>query len=238
MSEILSVKNIDVFYEDLQVLRRVNLEVKDRELVLVLGSNGAGKTTLLKTISGLLHPTKGQVHFLGKRIDRLSPCELVRLGIGYVPTEKGLFPLMSVTENLEMGTYIAKARKNKEERLQFVYKLFPVLKQRRNQLACTLSGGEQQMLAVARALMTSPKLLMLDEPSFGLAPKLVLELFKAIKQINLEGTAILIVEQNVRQTLSIADRTYVLENGNIILEGASSSEAAKNPLVKKAYLGM
>lgn len=237
MSEILSVKNTDVFYEDLQVLQRVNLKVKDGELVLVLGSNGAGKTTLLKTISGFLHPTRGEVYFLGKRIDGLPPYKLVRLGISYVPTEKGLFPLMSVMENLEMGTYIATARKSKEERFQFVYRLFPVLKQRSNQLAGTLSGGEQKMLAIARALMTSPKLLMLDEPSFGLAPKLVLELFKAIKQINLEGTTVLVVEQNVRQTLTIADRAYVLENGSILLEG-TSSEVAENLQVKKAYLGM
>lgn len=237
MSEILSVENIDVFYGDLQVLRRVNLKVKEGELVLVLGSNGAGKTTLLNTISGFLHPTTGQVYFLGKSIDKLPPYKLVRLGISYVPTERGLFPLMSVIDNLEMGTYIAKARKNREERLQFVYRLFPVLKQRRNQLAGTLSGGEQKMLAIARALMTSPKLLMLDEPSFGLAPKLVLELFRAIKQINLEGTTILIVEQNVRQTLKIADRAYVLENGNIVLEG-TSNEVAENTLLKKAYLGM
>lgn len=237
MSEILSVKNIDVFYDDLPVLRGINLEVKDGEIVLVLGSNGAGKTTLLKTISGLLRPIRGQVHFLGKRVDGLHPYELVRMGMSYVPAERDLFPLMSVMENLEMGTYIARARKSKQERLEFVFQLFPVLKQRRNQLTRTLSGGEQQMLAIGRALMTSPKLLMLDEPSFGLAPKLMLELFKAIKQVNLEGTAVLIVEQNVRHTLSIAHRAYVLENGNIVLEGASG-KIQEDPLVKEAYLGM
>lgn len=237
MSEILSVKNIDVFYDDLPVLRGINLEVKEGEIVLVLGSNGAGKTTLLKTISGLLRPIRGQVHFLGKRVDGLHPYELVRMGMSYVPAERDLFPLMSVMENLEMGTYIARARKSKQERLEFVFQLFPVLKQRRNQLTRTLSGGEQQMLAIGRALMTSPKLLMLDEPSFGLAPKLMLELFKAIKQVNLEGTAILIVEQNVRHTLSIAHRAYVLENGNIVLEGASG-KIQEDPLVKEAYLGM
>lgn len=237
MNEILSVKDADVFYEDLQVLQRVNLEVKDGELVLVVGSNGAGKTTLLKTVSGLLRPTRGQVCFLGKRIDGLPPYKVVRLGISYVPTEREIFPLMSVIENLEMGTYLARARKSKEERLQFVFQLFPVLKQRRDQLAGTLSGGEQQMLAIARGLMTSPRLLMLDEPSFGLAPKLMLELFKAIERINLEGTTVLLVEQNVRQTLMVADRAYVLENGRIILEG-NSGEVLENPLVKKAYLGM
>lgn len=237
MSEVLTVKNTDVFYDDLPVLKHVNLEVKEGELVLVLGSNGAGKTTLLKTISGLLRPNTGEVYFLGKRIDGRPPYELVRLGISYVPADRGIFPIMSVRENLEMGTYVARARESKDERLQFVYQLFPVLKQRRSQLAGTLSGGEQQMLAIARALMASPKLLMLDEPSFGLAPKLMLELFKAIKQINLEGTAILIVEQNVRHTLTIANRAYVLENGNVILEG-TSSEVLENPLVKKAYLGM
>ncbi|MEM3550818.1 MAG: ABC transporter ATP-binding protein [Candidatus Bathyarchaeia archaeon] len=234
---MLSVKNIDVFYDDLPVLRGINLEVKEGEIVLVLGSNGAGKTTLLKTISGLLRPIRGQVHFLGKRVDGLHPYELVRMGMSYVPAERDLFPLMSVMENLEMGTYIARARKSKQERLEFVFQLFPVLKQRRNQLTRTLSGGEQQMLAIGRALMTSPKLLMLDEPSFGLAPKLMLELFKAIKQVNLEGTAILIVEQNVRHTLSIAHRAYVLENGNIVLEGASG-KIQEDPLVKEAYLGM
>jgi len=235
--EVLSVKNVYVSYGDFLVLKDISLEVKEGEIVLILGANGAGKTTLLKTIAGLLRPIKGEIRFLGKRIDGLHPYEIVKMGIGYVPAERDLFPLMSVMENLEMGAYIARARKQKEERLRFVFELFPVLKERKDQLASTLSGGEQQMLAIARALMTSPKLLMLDEPSFGLAPKLLPKLFKTIKQINLEGTAVLIVEQNVRQTLSIADRVYVLENGSIILEGPSD-RIRNDPLVRKAYLGI
>jgi len=236
-NEVLSVKNVYASYGDFLVLKNVSLEVREGEIVLILGANGAGKTTLLKTISGLLRPVKGQIYFLNRRIDGLSPHEIVKMGISYVPAERALFPLMSVMENLEMGAYIARARKEKEERLQFIFQLFPVLKERRDQLAGTLSGGEQQMLAIARALMASPKLLMLDEPSFGLAPKLLPKLFKAIKQINLEGTAVLMVEQNVRQTLNIADRAYVLENGSIVLEGPCD-KIRDDPLIKRAYLGI
>lgn len=237
MSEILSLRNISAAYGDLMVLRNINLKVREGEIVLVLGSNGAGKTTLLRTISGILQPSEGQIHFLGKRIDRLPPYEIVKMGIGYVPSEGGIFPLMSVIENLDMGTYVARARRGREERLSFIFKLFPILGERKNQLAGTLSGGERRMLSIARALMSMPKLLMLDEPSFGLAPKIVRELFKTIQQINREGTTILLVEQNVREALAIADRAYVLENGSIVLEG-TSDEIANNPMVKKAYLGI
>lgn len=237
MSEILSLRNISAAYGDLMVLRNINLKVREGEIVLVLGSNGAGKTTLLRTISGILQPSEGQIHFLGKRIDRLPPYEIVKMGIGYVPSEGGIFPLMSVIENLDMGTYVARARRGREERLSFIFKLFPILGERKNQLAGTLSGGERRMLSIARALMSMPKLLLLDEPSFGLAPKIVRELFKTIQQINREGTTILLVEQNVREALAIADRAYVLENGSIVLEG-TSDEIANNPMVKKAYLGI
>lgn len=237
MSELLSIKDVDVGYGDLLILRHINLEVGEGDIVLVLGSNGAGKTTLLRTISGILQPKNGQIYFLGKRIDRLPAYEVVKMGISYVPSEGGIFPLMSVMENLDMGTYMAKARKKREERLNLIFQLFPILKERRNQMAGTLSGGERRMLSIARALMSSPKLLMLDEPSFGLSPKVVYELFKVIQQINYEDTTILLVEQNARQALTIADKAYVLENGSVVLEG-TSSEVANNPLVKKAYLGI
>jgi len=237
LSEMLSVKEVDVFYGDLQVLWCVNFKVNKGELVAVVGSNGAGKTSLLRTISGLIHPIKGQISFLGKRIDDLSPNEVVEFGVSYVPTDREIFPFMSVMENLEMGAYLRRAREKKEERLEFIHQLFPILKERRNQLAGTLSGGEQQMLAIARGLMASPKLLILDEPSFGLAPKAMLGLFKAIQRIKDEGTTVLLVEQNVSHTMMITDRAYVLEVGRVTLEG-DSDEILQNPLVKKAYLGL
>jgi len=235
-NKLLSVNSIDVFYGDLPILKDISLVVDEGEIVLVLGSNGAGKTTLLKTILGFLRPAKGEIYFLGKRIDGLPPFEVVRRGISYVPSERELFPHMTVLENLELGSY-QRRRWGKEDILRYVFSLFPVLGEKRKQLAGTLSGGEQQMLAIGRALMSSPKLLMLDEPSTGLAPKLLSSLLRAIKQIVDSGTTILLVEQNVRQALNIADRAYVLENGSIILEGERNA-IVHHPLIKKAYLGV
>jgi len=230
------VKNINVFYDEIQVLWSLSLKVSKRELVTVIGPNGAGKTTLLKTISGLLIPKNGEILFLNEKINGLSPYKIVRKGIIQVPEGRRLFPYMSVIENLEMGAYTISESKKKEN-LEFVFNLFPILKERKNQLAVTLSGGEQQMLAIARALMSSPKLLMLDEPSLGLAPKLVIKIFETINFLKENGITILLIEQNIRNALSLADKAYVLENGKIVLQG-TGKEILENNYVKTAYLGI
>jgi branched-chain amino acid transport system ATP-binding protein len=234
---MLKVNNINVFYRDLQALWNVSFEVKDGEIIVIAGSNGAGKTTILKTISGLLHPKSGSINFLEKRIDKDSPHKIVSSGIAHIPEGKHLFPYMTVLENLEIGSYNLRARKKKGETIEWVYQLFPILKERKNQLAGTLSGGERQMLAVGRGLMSRPKLLMLDEPSLGLAPKLVLTVFDIVKKINEEGVTILLVEQNVRRALEIADRAYILETGKITIKGKGKKLLA-NKYVKKAFLGL
>ena len=203
----------------------------------MVGANGAGKTTLLNTISGLLRPASGSVEFLGKRIDGLEPHAIVELGISHIPEGRRLFADMSVRENLEMGAYTSEAWKRKGETLEQVYQVFPTLKERGGQLARTLSGGEQQMLAMGRGLMSKPKLCMFDEPSFGLAPMLVLEVFQIIQSLREQGITILLIEQNVRHTLEISDRGYVLENGQIVLEG-QSEKLLKEELIRKAYLGL
>jgi branched-chain amino acid transport system ATP-binding protein len=233
---LLEVKNINVFYDEIQVLWSLSLKVSKRELVTVIGPNGAGKTTLLKTISGLLIPKNGEILFLNEKINGLSPYKIVRKGIIQVPEGRRLFPYMSVIENLEMGAYTISESKKKEN-LEFVFNLFPILKERKNQLAVTLSGGEQQMLAIARALMSSPKLLMLDEPSLGLAPKLVIKIFETINFLKENGITILLIEQNIRNALSLADKAYVLENGKIVLQG-TGKEILENNYVKTAYLGI
>ena len=230
------MKNINVFYDEIQVLWSLSLKVSKRELVTVIGPNGAGKTTLLKTISGLLIPKNGEILFLNEKINGLSPYKIVRKGIIQVPEGRRLFPYMSVIENLEMGAYTISESKKKEN-LEFVFNLFPILKERKNQLAVTLSGGEQQMLAIARALMSSPKLLMLDEPSLGLAPKLVIKIFETINFLKENGITILLIEQNIRNALSLADKAYVLENGKIVLQG-TGKEILENNYVKTAYLGI
>lgn len=232
---MLTVDKINVFYGDLQAIRDVSFEVETGEKTVIVGSNGAGKTTTLKTVSSILHPRSGSIEFLGKRIDQLPPHKIIELGISHVPEGRGLFPRMTVTENLEMGAYTRRESKNKM--LEQVFQLFPVLKERRNQLAGTMSGGERQMLAIARGLMSKPKLLMLDEPSLGLAPMLVLSIFDMIETINKEGVTILLVEQNVRHALEMADRGYVLETGRITMKG-TGKELIDNEYVKKAYLGM
>lgn len=234
---MLEVERINVFYGDLQALWDVTLHVNKGERVVLLGANGAGKTTLLKTISGLLRPRTGEVRFLGKRIDKLPPYKIVEMGISLVPEGRRLFSEMTVLENLKLGAYTPKAEKAVEDSLERVYNLFPVLKERKNQLAETLSGGEQQMLAIGRALMSRPKLLLLDEPSTGLGPIPMERVINVIEQINKEGVTVLLVEQNVHQALKLAQRVYLLENGRVVTSG-SREEVLKDERVKRAYIGL
>lgn len=234
---MLDVKNINVFYGDLQVIWGVSFNVNKGEIVCLIGANGAGKSTILKTISGLLRPRPGEIIFDGHRIHQMKPFRLVELGIVHVPEGRRLFTEMTVEENLDMGSLKGQSRVKREESKEMVFELFPRLKERRRQIAGTLSGGEQQMLAIGRGLMARPRLMMFDEPSLGLAPILVKEIFNVIKKIREEGTTVLIVEQNVKQTLSISDRAYVLENGRIVLEG-TGQELLGNEHVKTAYLGV
>lgn len=235
---MLTVEQIDVSYGDLQVLRGVSLAIHRGEIVALVGSNGAGKTTTLRAISGLLRPRHGQIIFEGRRIDLLPPHHIVELGIVQVPEGRRLFPAMSVLENLELGAYNARARSEKNHRMDLVFSLFPRLAERRKQLAGTMSGGEQQMLAIGRALMTAPRLLMLDEPSLGLAPLVTTQILDTIKRLNHEyGTTILLVEQNVAHALAMAHRAYVIENGSVVLEG-TGEELARDPAVRRAYLGL
>jgi len=234
---LLEVDGINVFYGDLQALWDVSFEVKEEETVAIIGSNCAGKTTTLNTISGILRPRAGSMEFLGHRIDELHPHRIVELGIAQIPEGRKLFPSMTVTENLEMGASVPEAWKNRDRTMEWVFELFPRLEERKIQMAGTLSGGEQQMLAIGRGLMSMPKLLMLDEPSLGLAPMLVLKTFEMIERIRKEGVSILIVEQNVHHALELADRGYVLETGKITIEG-ESKDLMDNEHVKKAYLGI
>jgi branched-chain amino acid transport system ATP-binding protein len=234
---MLDVKKINTFYGKVQVLWDVSLKVVKKEIVAFIGANGAGKTTLINTISGLLRPASGTIKFLGKSIDGLAPHSIVERGICHIPEGRRLFPDMSVHENLEMGAYLTRAWKQKEETLEHIYQLFPMLQERGGQLARTLSGGEQQMLAIGRGLMSRPKLCIIDEPSNGLAPLLVREIFQIIQGLRDQGIAILLIEQNVRQTLELADRAYVLENGRVTLSG-EGRKLLKKELIKKAYLGL
>jgi len=234
---MLAVNNIDTRYGKIQALWAVSLRINDKEIVALVGSNGAGKTTLLNTISGLLHPASGSIEFLGTRIDGLRSHAIVELGISHIPEGRKLFPDMSVRENLEMGAYTKRAWKQKRKTLDKVYQLFPILKARQGQLASTLSGGEQQMVAMGRGLMSQPRLCIIDEPSSGLAPLIVDEIFGITQGLRDQGIAIFLIEQNVQQTLEIADRAYVLENGRVILEG-SSNVLLEEELIRKAYLGL
>jgi len=234
---MLEVNNLNVFYGKSQALRDISLKVEEKEIVALVGANGAGKTTLLNTVSGLLRPSSGTVEFLGKRIDRLASHKVMKLGICQIPEGRKLFTDMTVGENLEMGAYSPAAWKRRRETLERVYKLFPVLKERRRQSAGKLSGGERQMVAIGRGLMSNPRLCMFDEPSYGLAPKLFLEVLEVIRQLREQGITILLVEQNVRNTLEVADRAYVLENGQIVLEG-KGRDLLQNEQVKAAYLGL
>jgi branched-chain amino acid transport system ATP-binding protein len=234
---MLVVKNINTFYGKIQALWDVSFEVNEGEIVALVGGNGAGKTTLLSTISGIIHPTSGSVGFLGNRMDGKEPAFIVEQGISQVPEGGRLFPDMSVRENLEMGAYPSHAWKHKEETMRQTYQIFPILKERENQIVMTLSGGEKQMVAIGRGLMSRPKLCIFDEPSYGLAPLLVLEIFRVIKSLREQGITILVVEQNVKQSLEMADRAYVLENGRIVLEG-KGGDLLKNDYVRKVYLGL
>ena len=234
---MLEISNLNVFYGKSQALRDISLKVNEKEIVALVGANGAGKTTLLNTVSGLLHPASGSVEFLGNRIDSLAPNKIVKLGICQIPEGRKLFADMTVGENLELGAYISEAWKRRKEMFEQVYQIFPVLKERRRQSASKLSGGERQMVAIGRGLMSSPRLCMFDEPSYGLAPKLFSEVLETIKHLREQGVTIFLIEQNVRNTLEIADRAYVLENGQIVLEGIGK-DLLQDDMVKKAYLGL
>jgi len=235
---LLEVDNIDVYYGDMHILRDVSLEVVKGEIVLVAGSNGSGKTTLLRAVSGLLDLRSGTIRFNDEAIDGLPPHQIAERGISHVPEGRRVFPLMTVKENLELGAYMKQAAKKQKETMNSVFEILPALKERQNQPAGTLSGGEQQMLAIGRGLMSCPRLLLLDEPSSGLAPIIVQRLFKLIaKEICGKGVTILLVEQNIRSALQIANRAYILENGGIVLEG-EAQDLLNNQHVKKAYLGI
>jgi branched-chain amino acid transport system ATP-binding protein len=234
---VIEVFDINVFYGAVQALWDVSFKIRAGEIVTLLGSNGAGKSTTIKIVQGLMQPASGEVRFLDKSIHRKSPHDIVARGLCLVPEERHLFPFMSVLENLELGAYPRHARRIREQTLQWIYALFPVLQRRRQQKVHTLSGGEQQMVAIGRALMAKPKLLMMDEPSQGLAPLLVTELFGIISKINEEGISILLVEQNAQRALRLAHRAYVLENGRITREGPGK-ELLGDPYIRSAYLGM
>jgi branched-chain amino acid transport system ATP-binding protein len=234
---ILKVENIDVFYDDLQVIWSVSFEVNRGEIVALLGSNGAGKSTILNTVSGLLTPASGSITFEEQRLDQVPAHEVIGLGIAQVPEGRRLFPEMTVRENLIMGSLSPKAKARRSETIEWVFGLFPRLQEREKQMAGTLSGGEQQMLAVGRGLMSLPKLIMFDEPSLGLAPILVAEIFNIIERIQQEGVTVLVVEQNTKHTLEICHRGYVLENGRVVL-GGTGQELLDNEQVKQAYLGI
>ncbi len=234
---LLKLEDVSVFYGDFCAVRNINIDVYKGEIVSLVGANGSGKTTLLNSIIGLVHPAKGSIMFEGRRIDNLDASHIVPLGISLVPEGRRIFPALTVYENLVAGSYTPKARSNKEQMLQKVYELFPVLLERSKQLAGTLSGGEQQMLAIGRALMSNPKLLLLDEISLGLSPIVTLKLYEAIRKINSEGTTILLVEQNVRQSLKISNRAYVLKAGEIVLSG-SSTDLKDEEEIKLAYFGV
>ena len=237
MAEImLKIDNIHVYYGAIHALKGVSLEVKAGEIVTLIGANGAGKSTTLRTVSGLLAPKSGGISFLGENIAGMPAHEIVKHGISQVPEGRRIFAEMSVQENLEMGAFTRKDKAGGEKDFEIVYNRFPRLKERRKQQAGTLSGGEQQMLAMGRALMSRPKLLLLDEPSMGLAPLLIKEIFSIIEDINREGTTVLLVEQNANMALSIAHRAYVMETGRITLQGAAKELAASED-VRKAYLG-
>jgi branched-chain amino acid transport system ATP-binding protein len=233
---MLNIDKIDVFYNELQAIWGVSLEVNAGEIVALIGPNGAGKTTILRVVSGLLKSKSGYVHFLGHNISAAPPHKIVELGLSQVPESGKIFTGMSVLENLELGAFVAQARKEKDQSLERVYEIFPRLEERKTQQAGTLSGGERQMLAIGRALMSRPKLLMLDEPSFGLAPILVESMFEMIEKINQQGITILLVEQNVQAALELAHRAYLLENGRIVGQG-NGKDLLSFESVRSSYLG-
>jgi branched-chain amino acid transport system ATP-binding protein len=233
---MLQVNNLDVYHGSIQALWDVSLEVGDGELVSLIGANGAGKSTIVESISSLLAAAAGNITFNGVRIDKEPTHKVVGLGVCLIPEDKGIFPGMSVFENLELGAFTPQSRSVRNETFKFVFEMFPVLDERKKQLAGTLSGGEQQMLAIGRALMSKPKLLMCDEPSLGLAPIVVKSIFKVIKQINVSGVSVLLVEQNVRAALGLAQRAYIIENGRVVGDGDAKS-LLDDDRIKEAYLG-
>jgi branched-chain amino acid transport system ATP-binding protein len=233
---LLQVNNIDAHYGSLQVLWNISLEVIDGEIVAIAGANGAGKSTLLKTISGVLHPANGTIKFAGTDITNLNPYDIVDLGISQVPEGRKLFPDMTVSQNLFIGSYKRSARASRDKNLARVYELFPALAERKNQLAKTLSGGEQQMVAIGRGLMANPKMMIIDEMSLGLSPLIVSDLFKALHEIRDRGITILLVEQNVWQTLHEANRAYLIETGRIVLSG-NAAELVEEEEIRNAYFG-
>lgn len=234
---ILNISDLEVSYGKIKALKGINLKVNSGEIVTLVGANGAGKTTLLKTISGLISPSSGSISFEGKSIANIQPYRRVQLGICQAPEGRGIFPGMTVKENLEIGKYSRQNQKSESvDDLEKVFLLFPLLKKRITQFGGTLSGGEQQMLSIGRALMSRPKMLLLDEPSMGLAPKFIATIFEIIKEINSQGVTVLLVEQNAAKALQIADRAYILETGNISKEGTGRN-LLNDPAVKEAYLG-
>jgi len=233
---MLEIRDLHTYYGNIHALKGISLRVDEGEIVTLIGSNGAGKTTTLNTVSGILQPRRGEIWLQGERIDHLPPHEIVKRGISQAPEGRKIFNRLTVQENLEMGAYTRKDDDGIRRDMERVFQIFPRLKERRRQVGGTLSGGEQQMLAIGRALMARPRVLLLDEPSMGLAPLLVEEIFKVIREINEQGTSILLVEQNARMALSVAHRGYVLETGRIVLEG-KAQELSNNPQVIAAYLG-
>ena len=233
---MLKVENLSVHYGMIQAVRDVSFEVNEGEVVSLIGANGAGKTTILRTLSGLVRPSAGKIQFLGKEIQKLPAQKIVAAGLSQVPEGRHVFPGLTVMENLEMGAFLKKNREENQANLKKVFSRFPRLEERKNQDAATLSGGEQQMLAMGRALMSTPKLLLLDEPSMGLAPIFIQEIFDIIQDIQKQGTTVLLIEQNANKVLAISDRGYVLETGKIVLSGTGKELAASDE-VRKAYLG-
>lgn len=234
---LLTLENVHSYYGRIHALKGISLDVNEGEIVTLIGANGAGKSTTLRTISGLLHPKQGKILLSGRDISHLEPHQIVNAGVGHVPEGRGIFPKLTVKENMEMGAFVINDPAEVERRMEYAFELFPRLKERINQKGGTLSGGEQQMLATARGLMLNPKILMLDEPSMGLAPVLVELIFDIIKQMNEKGTTILLVEQNALMALSIAHRGYVLQTGQIVLSDTAENLKA-NPTVQHAYLGV
>jgi branched-chain amino acid transport system ATP-binding protein len=235
--QLLEIKNLSVSYGDVPALKQLSFSVREKSIVTLVGANAAGKTTTIKTISGLVPAREGEIWFEGEQIDNLPAFERVSRGIVQVPEGRRVFPYMNVHENLLIGAYSKKARVKIKHTLDYVYSLFPILQERSKQMAGTLSGGQQQMLAIARGLMSLPKIIMLDEPSLGLAPVIVTQMFSIVKEINEQGMTILLVEQNVHQSLKLSDYAYVVENGELVMEG-KAADLSENPDVIKAYIGL
>lgn len=234
---VLKIKSLSAGYGDIQVLREINFSIKKGETVALLGANASGKTTFINSISGLVRPIKGEIYFEGEKIDNLPAYKIAELGLIQVCEGRNLFPLMTVEENLQLGAYVKRARPNLNKNIKMIYEMLPILYERRKQKAGSLSGGEQQMLAIGRGFMSNPKILMLDEPSLGLAPIIIQKVFETIKKIKEQNTTILLVEQNVIKSLKIADRGYIMENGRITLGGEASKLLADDK-IRKAYMGI